>query len=124
MNAPSPTPAPARRALRTLIVGGIVKQEKLARLRADVGPDIDLAWTALDAGRSSSAVASIAARLRSGRIDRLVLLEGLLDHKQSEPIVAAAREAGALFAYAHKGGLSSVRAALFDLELRALAQVR
>lgn len=121
----SPTAAvrSVSRPPRTLIVGGIVKHEKLARLRAETG--IDLAWIALDTGRSAAAVASIASRLRARRIDRVVLLEGLLegllDHKQSEPIVAAAREVAAPIAYARKGGLSSVRQALLDLELRALA---
>ena len=116
MNAPTPGPRPSL----TLIVGGIVKHEKLERLRAETG--VELEWIALDSGRSSAAVASVAARLRSGRVDRIVLLEGLIDHKQSDPIKAAARESGVPFAYARKGGLSSVRAALLDLEIRSLAR--
>ena len=106
----------AAAASDVVMVGGIVKREKLDRVRARTG--IEVEWIGLAAGKSPQAVASLAKRIREGRLAALVLLNGLMDHKQSEPLVAAAREVDLPVAYADKAGKGTLVKAFVDLEAR------
>lgn len=98
------------------LVGGVVKNEKLERVRARTG--IEVEWIGLDAGKSAAAVTALAKRIRDGRLAALVLLNGLMDHKQSEPLVTAARETGLPVAYADKAGKGALVKAFVELERR------
>jgi hypothetical protein len=99
-----------------IVVGGVAKPEKLERLRRRA--EIDIEWIGLDAGKSASTVSALARRIRDGRLVALVLLNGLLDHKQSEPLMTAAREVGLAVAYADKAGKGAFTRALLELERR------
>jgi hypothetical protein len=77
-----------------------------------------LTWVGLEAGRSASAVTALAKRIRDGRLAALVLLNGLMDHKQSEPLLIAAREVGLPVAYADKAGHGALARAFLELETR------
>jgi hypothetical protein len=99
-----------------VVVGGVAKPEKLERLRRRA--EIEIEWIGLDAGKSASTVAALARRIRDGRLVALVLLNGLLDHKQSEPLMTAAREVGLAVAYADKAGKGAFTRALMELERR------
>jgi hypothetical protein len=99
-----------------VLVGGVVKNEKLDRVRRRTG--IDVEWIGLDAGKSAAAVAALAKRIRDGRLAALVLLNGLMDHKQSDPLMSAAREVGLPVAYADKAGKGALVKAFVDLERR------
>lgn len=104
------------RGVSLIVVGGVAKAEKLERLRRRA--EIDIEWIGLDAGKSASTVAALARRIRDGRLVALVLLNGLLDHKQSEPLMTAAREVGLPVAYADKAGKGAFTRALLELERR------
>jgi hypothetical protein len=99
-----------------VMVGGLVKREKLDRVRARTG--IEVEWIGLAAGKSAAAVTALAKRIRAGRLAALVLLNGLMSHKESEPLVAAAREVGLPVAYADKAGKGSLVKAFVELEKR------
>jgi hypothetical protein len=99
-----------------VLVGGVVKNEKLDRVRARTGIEVD--WVGLDVGKSAAAVAALAKRIRDGRLAALVLLNGLLDHKQSEPLISAARDVGLPVAYADKAGKGALVKAFVELERR------
>jgi hypothetical protein len=99
-----------------VMVGGMVKREKLDRVRARTG--IPVEWIGLAAGKSAAAVASLAKRIREGRIAALVVLNGLMQHKEYEPLIAAAREHGLPVAYADKAGKGALVKAFVELEER------
>lgn len=99
-----------------VMVGGLVKREKLDRVRARTG--IEVEWIGLAAGKSPQAVAALAKRIREGRLAALVLLNGLVDHKQSDPLIAAAREVDLPVAYADKAGKGTLVKAFVELEAR------
>jgi hypothetical protein len=99
-----------------VLVGGVVKNEKLDRVRARTGIEVD--WVGLDVGKSAAAVTALAKRIRDGRLAALVLLNGLLDHKQSEPLISAARDVGLPVAYADKAGKGALVKAFVELERR------
>jgi hypothetical protein len=111
-----PLLAARSRAAQVVIVGGVAKPEKLARVRRSTG--IAVEWVGLDAGKSAATVASLAKRIREGRLAALVFLNGLMDHKQSEPLLAAAREVGLPTAYADKAGGAALARAFLELEKR------
>ncbi len=99
-----------------VVVGGVVKAEKLERLRKSTG--IEVEWIGLDVGKSASTVAALAKRIRGGRLAALVLLNGLMDHKQSEPLMSAARDVGLPVVYADKAGKGALSRALLELDRR------
>jgi hypothetical protein len=106
----------AAAAAEVVMVGGLVKREKLDRVRARTG--IEVEWIGLAAGKSAAAVTALAKRIRAGRLAALVLLNGLMNHKESEPLVAAAREVDLPVAYADKAGKGSLVKAFVELEKR------
>lgn len=101
---------------QVVVVGGVARPEKLARVRKITA--IAVEWLGLDAGRSAAAVTALAKRIRDGRLGALVLLNGLMDHKQSEPLMSAAREVGLPVAYADKAGRGALARAFLELEKR------
>jgi len=99
-----------------VMVGGLVKREKLDRVRARTG--IEVEWIGLAAGKSAATVTALAKRIRARRLAALVLLNGLMSHKESEPLIAAAREVDLPVAYADKAGKGSLVKAFVELEKR------
>jgi hypothetical protein len=101
-----------------VIVGGVSKRERLldwpARLREK------LEW--IDTTRQGThAIGNLERRIRERRLAALVVLEGMLSHRHSDPLIAAARQVGLPHAYAGKGGRASFARALGELET-SLAQ--
>lgn len=97
-----------------LIVGGAVKAEKLDRIRDRTG--IEIRWVGLAKGASSSAVRSLSTKIKNGQVAGLVLLEGLMNHKDYDPLIASARQVGLPVAYGGKAGAASLDRALKDLD--------
>jgi hypothetical protein len=99
-----------------VMVGGVVKNDKLDRVRRRT--EIDVEWIGLDAGKSDKAVSALAKRVREGRLAALVVLNGLMNHKDYEPLIAAAREVDLPVAYADKAGKGALVRAFVELEKR------
>ncbi len=113
--------APARRqALDALtlqrplvVVGRLGKKDRLDALASELPPEVE--W--LDTNQHGmAAIGNLDRRIRERRVGALVLVEGSLSHKHTEPLVSAARQHGVAFAYANKGGKQSILRALDDLE--------
>ncbi len=95
-----------------VVVGGVPRRERASALPASVGERLE--W--IDTTRQGTvAIGNLTQRIRSGRVAALVLLEGLVGHRHSEPLVSAAREVGLPFAYAGKGGRAAFERALGDV---------
>ena len=102
-------------ALRPLVLlGGIVKQEKLDRIRRLL--DVDVEWLSTDNGNPQG-ISALERRVRDRRIGAVVVLEELIGHRHFSPIVDAARESGTPLAYGAKAGKASIGRALQDLEM-------
>src|SRR5262249_40690633 len=101
-----------------VIVGGTIKNEKLERLRQRTGLQIE--WVPVEHG-SGHAVGALERRIREGRLCGLIILQDLIAHKYSEPLLHAAREAELSWAYGGKAGTAVLDKALRDLDA-ALAQ--
>lgn len=117
---PSPPASMARRALFELseqrplvVVGRLGKKERLEALASELPKQTE--W--LDTNQHGmAAIGNLDRRLRERRVGALVLMEGSLSHKHTEPLVSAARQHGIAFAYANKGGKQSILRALDELE--------
>lgn len=119
-----PSAAPARAAKRKalealterrplVVVGRLGKRERLEALAPELPPGVE--W--LDTNQHGmAAIGNLDRRIRERRVGALVLVEGSLSHKHTEPLVSAARQYGVAFAYANKGGKQSILRALDDLE--------
>ncbi len=96
------------RGRRALIVGGDPREPNRERLQRLLGLDA-LDWPPIDGPRK---VASLAERVRKGTYDLVLILVPFIAHAESEPIVEAAKSAGAAFALADGYGVAAVRLAL------------
>jgi hypothetical protein len=99
---------PRVRGRSVVMVGGDPREpnrqrlEKLFELRSLEWPDV--------AGPRK--LGAVVARIRGGTVDIVVVLKGLVDHKQSEPIIAAAKDAKVAWALAESYGAASIKAGL------------
>lgn len=96
-----------------VVVGRLGKRERLEALTPELPPDVE--W--LDTNQHGmAAIGNLDRRIREHRVGALVLMEGCLSHKHTEPLISAARQHGVAFAYANKGGKQSILRALDELE--------
>ena len=120
---PTPPPAPERESSATpkarahpgklVIIGALAGREKSAALPAEVAADAE--W--IDTERDGvHAVGNLPQRIRQGRVSGVVILDRIVSHKHTEPVVAAAREARVPVAFAGQGGKASLARALAQLE--------
>ncbi|HEY5372753.1 MAG TPA: hypothetical protein VIK01_03665 [Polyangiaceae bacterium] len=116
-NEPSVAPEPAMskpraHAGKLVIIGALSGREKSGALPAEIAGDAE--W--IDTERDGvHAVGNLPQRIRQGRVSGVVILDRVVSHKHTEPVVAAAREARVPVAFAGQGGKASL--------LRALAQI-
>jgi len=122
-STPEPEPesereAPATPKARThpgklVIIGALAGREKSGALPAEVAADAE--W--IDTERDGvHAVGNLPQRIRQGRVSGVVILDRIVSHKHTEPVVAAAREARVPVAFAGQGGKASLSRALLQLE--------
>lgn len=111
---PPPSPAPKPRAPqgKVVIIGALSGREKSTTLPHD----LDAEW--IDTERDGvHAVGNLPQRIRQGRVEGVVILDRIVSHKHTEPVVAAAREARVPVVFAGQGGKASLARALEQLEL-------
>lgn len=87
---------PSVRGRRALMVGGDPREPNRQRLERAFG-FASLEWPDIAGPRRVDAV---VARIKRKTFDIVLVLAGFVDHKQSEPIVAAAKDAGIVWALA------------------------
>ncbi len=114
---PSATPEPVAAKPRAhsgklVIIGALSGREKSSTLPAELAGNAE--W--IDTERDGvHAVGNLPQRIRQGRVSGVVILDRVVSHKHTEPVVAAAREARVPVAFAGQGGKASL--------LRAIAQI-
>ena len=74
-----------------------------------------LEWIETDQAGTTT-TSALEGRLRGGHVAAVVVIEGLVGHRHSEPVVAAAKLAGVPLAFAGTGGLGQLREALESIE--------
>lgn len=99
---------PSVRGRRALMVGGDPREPNRQRLERAFG-FASLDWPEIAGPRRVDAV---VARIKRKTVDVVLVLAGFVDHKQAEPIVAAAKEAGVVWALADGYGTASVKSGL------------
>ncbi len=101
-----------------VIVGGAPHKERLSHLPAELLQHIE--W--VDTTRQGThAIGNLERRIREGRLAALVLLELLVQHRHSDPLISAARSVGLPHGYGGKGGKGALGEALASIE-RALSR--
>jgi hypothetical protein len=121
--APEPEPASEREAVSTpkarphagklVIIGALAGREKAGALPAELAADAE--W--IDTERDGvHAVGNLPQRIRQGRVSGVIILDRVVSHKHTEPVVAAAREARVPVAFAGQGGKVSLARAVSQLE--------
>lgn len=96
-----------------VLLGGVVKQEKLDRLKRHLGGEVE--WIATDNGNPQG-IAALERRVREGRVGAVVVLEELIGHRHFAPVVDAARQASVPLTYGAKAGKAAIARALQDVE--------
>jgi len=97
---------------KLVIIGALSGREKTGALPAELASDAE--W--IDTERDGvHAVGNLPQRIKQGRVSGIVILDRVVSHKHTEPVVAAAREARVPVAFAGQGGRASL--------LRAVAQI-
>jgi hypothetical protein len=110
--APAPAAPPRVRRGKLVIIGAISGREKSGALPVELASDAEWIDTERD---GSHAVGNLPQRIKQGRVSGVVILDRVVSHKHTEPVVAAAREARVPVAFAGQGGRASL--------LRAVAQL-
>jgi len=109
------SPVPKSRTLsgKLVIIGALAGREKSGALPAELAADAE--W--IDTERDGvHAVGNLPQRIRQGRVGGVVILDRIVSHKHTEPVVAAAREAHVPVVFAGQGGKASLARALAQLE--------
>jgi hypothetical protein len=115
----SPWPALAKALVLAplVMVGGAPHHERIRQMPADLLKAVEWVDTRQ---KGTHAIGNLERRIREHRICGLVLLEGLVQHKHTDPLVSAARGANVPCVYAGKGGTLAIANALKEIE-KALA---
>jgi hypothetical protein len=116
---PSPTPElpsstkPRSHAGKLVIIGALAGREKSGALPSELAADTE--W--IDTERDGvHAVGNLPQRIRQGRVSGVVILDRIVSHKHTDPVVAAAREVRVPVAFAGQGGKASLARAIAQLE--------
>ncbi|MBL8604252.1 MAG: hypothetical protein JNK72_20155 [Myxococcales bacterium] len=101
------------RRLPVVLLGGLVKHDKVDRLQRQLGDGIE--WEATE-GNATRVIQSLERRLRDGRVGAVIVLDELIGHRHFEPVVEAARATATPLTYGGKAGKASISAALQEIE--------
>jgi hypothetical protein len=109
----SPTSKTRLHPGKVVVIGALAGREKAGSLPAEVAAAVE--W--IDTERDGvHAVGNLPQRIRQGRVSGVVILDRIVSHKHTEPVVAAAREAKVPVVFAGQGGKASLARALVQLE--------
>jgi hypothetical protein len=96
-----------------VIVGGQPHVERLTGLNLETQDRIE--W--VDTTRKGThAIGNLEHRIKDKRVAALLILEGLVQHRHSDPLVSTARHAEVPLVYGGKGGKQAIVHALDELE--------
>lgn len=98
---------------RIVIIGALTGRDRTEAVAPEIAKYVEWIDTARE---GSGAVGNLPQRIRQGRVAAVVILERAVQHRHTEPVMAAAREAGVPAAFAGKGGSGALARALDQLE--------
>ncbi len=100
---------PVVKERRAAILGGTPREPARARIEKTFGMD-ELTWVQVDQHKQLD---SLAARIRAGGLDLLLLLQSFASHKASDKLVDACRDAGVPFVPIEHGyGVARIQRAI------------
>lgn len=104
---------------KIVVIGALSGRDRGPALPAELVDHVE--W--IDTEREGAhAVGNLPQRVRQGRVAAIVILDRAVQHRHTEPVMAAARDVGTPFAFAGQGGKASLLRALAQLEA-ALTQM-
>jgi len=103
---------------KIVVIGALSGRDRGPALPHELVDQVEWIDTERD---GTHAVGNLPQRVRQGRVAAVVILDRAVQHKHTEPVMAAARDSGVPFAFAGQGGKASLVRALEQLEA-ALAQ--
>ncbi len=108
-------PAPSKRRAsggKLVIIGALAGRDKSSSVPPEQAADAE--W--IDIERDGAhAVGNLPQRIRQGRVAGIVILDRVVSHKHTDPVVSAAREAKIPVVFAGQGGKASLARALAQL---------
>jgi hypothetical protein len=98
-----------------VIVGGPPHLERLSVLPAQAIRQVE--W--IDTTRQGThAIGNLERRIRDRRISGIIILEGLVQHRHTDPLISAARSVELAHCFGGKGGRAALLQSLDELESR------
>jgi hypothetical protein len=95
-----------------VIVGGTPHPTRLVSLSSNIRAQTEWIDTT---HQGTHAIGNLERRIRERRIGALLLLEGLVQHRHSDPLISAARTVDLPHAYGGRGGRATLSSALNEL---------
>lgn len=96
-----------------MIIGALSGREKSSALPEEMTDEVEWIDTERD---GAHAVGNLPQRIKQGRVSGVVILDRVVSHKHTEPVVAAARDARVPVAFAGQGGRASLARAIAQLD--------
>jgi len=120
-SAGGPLPALAARAQgrKLVVVGALAGRTKFGVIPPQLAERVEWVDTERD---GVHAIGNLPQRIKQGRVAAVVILDRAVQHKHTDPLVAAARDSHTPIAFAGKGGRVSLLRALRELDERLAAQ--
>jgi len=103
---------------KIVVIGALSGRDRGSALPAELVDQVEWIDTERD---GAHAVGNLPQRVRQGRVAAVVILDRAVQHRHTEPVMAAARDSNVPFAFAGQGGKASLVRALDQIEV-ALAQ--
>lgn len=100
---------------KLVIIGALAGRQKSGLFPEVLAERIEWVDTERD---GVHAIGNLPQRIRQERVGAVVILDRAVQHKHTEPIVAAARDSGTPVAFAGKGGRASLLRAVEQLDAR------
>lgn len=116
---PAPAAAPSSKlrellaSRKLVILGALSGRDRASTLPADLAANADVIDTERD---GVHAIGNLPQRIRQGRVAAVVILDRVVQHKHTEPVIAAARDVNVPVAFAGQGGKASLLRALEQIE--------
>ena len=96
-----------------VIVGGVSPQGRSRFLPKAMSAQIEWVDTR---HQGTHAIGNLEKRIRERRVVGLILVEGLIQHRHTDPLISAARAAHVPCAFAGKGGNLAIKLAIDEIE--------
>lgn len=98
---------------KLVVLGALAGRDRAGSLPPELAARADIIDTERD---GVSAIGNLPKRIRQGRVAAVIILDRVILHKHSEPVIAAARDSGVPVGFAGQGGRASLLRALSQIE--------